>query len=131
MDMKPSAEHVKEYIHRQLQAHNTPYMANSKDYSFHLEQDDSIIAGIVAESVEDTVEVAYLYVDPAFRGAGLGRQLMKQVEDQAADDGMKRVFLNTYSFQAPGFYRKMGYRLLFAIEPCLGDHGQYFFEKEL
>lgn len=131
MDMKPSAEHVKEYIHRQLQAHNTPHMANSKDYSFHLEQDDSIIAGIVAESVEDTVEVAYLYVEPAFRGTGLGRQLMEQVENQAADDGMKRVFLNTYSFQAPGFYEKLGYRPVLELSPAFGIHSQTFFLKEL
>ena len=45
--------------------------------------------------------------------------------------GMERVLLNTYSFQAPGFYRAMGYDELLCIDPCFGKYSQHFFSKML
>lgn len=131
MEITRSDEKAQETVHQKLREFNRPFWGEKEDYSFHLEKDGQIIAGIVAFSTYDTVEVEYLFVQEDQRGKGIGSSLLHQVEEYARTDGKKRVLLNTYSFQAPGFYRKMGYRLLFAIEPCLGDHGQYFFEKEL
>ena len=47
------------------------------------------------------------------------------------DGCCKRVLLNTYSFQAPGFYRRMGYELLAQQNPCFGEYSQYYFTKNL
>lgn len=131
MEMKRSPEAVKEHIHRRLQAHNGPYMDGGRDYSFHIEEDGAVLGGIVAESVGDTLEVAYLYVEEAARGLGLGEALLRRAEAGAVRDGLRRVLLNTYSFQAPGFYRKMGYRQLFVLDPCFGPHSQSYFVKDL
>lgn len=49
----------------------------------------------------------------------------------AARDGMCRVLLNAYSFQAPEFYRKMGYRELFVLDTCFDGVRQHFFAKDL
>lgn len=131
MEIKPSSDAAKEYIHSQLQRYNANYMTEFRDYSFHMEESETIIAGIVAESVGDTVEVEFLYVDEAFRGRGLGARLLRRVEEEAKKDGMSRILLNTYSFQAPGFYEKMTYRKLFEISPCFGAQRQFYFIKEL
>ena len=131
MEMKRSPEAVREHIHRRLQAHNRPYMHGGRDYSFHIEEDGAVLGGIVAGSVGDTLEVAYLYVEEAARGRGLGEALLRRAEAEAVRDGLRRVLLNTYSFQAPGFYRKMGYRQLFETAPCFDTHRQFYFIKEL
>ena len=131
MKMIRSNEAVQEQIHQLLREYNRPFWGEKADYSFHAEKDGQIVAGIVASSTYDTVEVEYLFVQEDLRGQGIGSSLLRQVEEAAKRDGKSRVLLNTYSFQAPGFYQKMGYRLLFAIEPCLGEYGQYFFLKEL
>ncbi len=39
--------------------------------------------------------------------------------------------LNTFGFQAPGFYEKLGYRLVGSVEPSVGDYGHYYYAKEL
>lgn len=81
-------------------------MEDSGDYSFYIEEDGQIAAVIVASTVFDTVEIDYLCVAEEYRGHGYGEQLLNKVEKMAA---AKRIILNTNSFQAPNFYKKMGY----------------------
>ena len=129
MRMKPSSEKIEEWVHTQLQLHNQPYMEDSADFSWHVEEKGEVVAGIVAESVCDTVEVHYLFVKESCRGRGLGKKLLQAVEQKAKEAGMKRIRLNTYSFQAPAFYQKNGYRLLLKLDPAFGSCQKYFFEK--
>ncbi len=114
-----------------LQEYNAQYMEDSGDYSFYIEEDGHIAAGIVASAVFDTVEIDYLCVAEAYRGRGYGEQLLNKVGKIAAAKQIKRIILNTYSFQAPTFYKKMGYKQLFKITPAFKDYDQYYFIKEL
>jgi ribosomal protein S18 acetylase RimI-like enzyme len=61
-------------------------------------------------------ELQQLWIDPARRGGGLGRALMAGFEDEAARRGCDRVFLDTFDFQAPAFYRALGYRVVFELD---------------
>lgn len=131
MDILSSTQEQKEHIHRRLQAHNARFMARFADFSYHIEEKGEIVAGIVAESVGDTVEVAYLFVEEACRGRGLGKALLERVEAAAREAGMRRVLLNTYSFQAPGFYGRLGYREVLKLEPAFDRFSQSYFLKEL
>ena len=65
------------------------------------------------------------------RGTGLGGCILDQVEAAGARQGARRVELNTFSFQAPGFYEKRGYRRIGALEPAVGEYGHFFYAKEL
>lgn len=127
----PSSEEQKEYIHRRLQAYNASYMKDFADFSCHMEESGVIVAGIVAESVGDTVEVEFLFVEESYRGRGLGKALLERVETAAREQGMRRVLLNTYSFQAPGFYKKMGYHEAWKLDPAFNAVSQSYFVKEL
>jgi GNAT superfamily N-acetyltransferase len=127
----PSTEDESEAVHEMLRAYNRKFMREFGDYSFHIEDAGKIVAGIVAGSVFDTLEVEFLFVDENYRGKGLGRALIDHVEERAARDGLRRILLNTYSFQAPDFYRALGYEQLLKIEPCFGEYSQYFFMKRL
>ena len=131
MQLLHSSEEIKDYIHQRLQTYNIPYMNEYRDFSYHIEDAGSIIAGIVAESVSDTIEIHYLYVEEAHRNKGLGRLLLSTLEENGRKSGMKRILLNTYSFQAPEFYNKCGYKELFEINPCFGPHSQFYYVKTL
>ena len=117
--IRKSAESDSDAVHQQLRGYNRRFMRESCDYSYHISEQGRIVAGIVASSVLDALEVEYLFVDEAYRGRGLGGRLLEHVERLAAEHGIRRVLLNTYSFQAPDFYRKCGYKQLFAIDPAL------------
>ena len=127
----PSSEEQKEYIHKRLQAYNARYMKDFADFSCHIEENGAIVAGIVAESVGDTVEVEFLFVEDACRSRGLGKTLLERVETAAREQGMRRVLLNTYSFQAPGFYKRMGYHEALKLDPAFNTVSQSYFVKDL
>jgi GNAT superfamily N-acetyltransferase len=129
--VKPSSEALQEEVHRRLREYNRPFFRDQEDFSFHVERDGQIVAGIVAGSTYQTLEVEFLFVDEAYRGRGLGSLLLRTAEERARDAGIRHVLLNTYSFQAPGFYPKEGYTELFRIDNCLGPHSQHFFWKDL
>lgn len=126
-----STDADQELIHAKLRAYNHRFWRNTHDFSFHIEHDGKIIAGIVASATFETLEVEFLFVDEEFRGRGLGAQLLHTAEDRARAAGARHASLNTYSFQAPKFYPKQGYRQLFCVERCLGPYSQYFFWKDL
>ena len=131
MVFKNSSERDKEFIHECLQNYNAPFMRNYTDYSFHIEEDGEIIAGIVAASISDTIEIDYLYVEETHREKGFGSMLLSEIEARAKRAGIHRILLNTYSFQAPDFYRKNGFEEIFEINPCFDQYSQYYFIKNL
>lgn len=131
MEIRKGTDHTNEIIHQMLQTYNAQFMGEMKDYSYSIEEKERIAAGIVASSVFDTVEIDDLCVAEAYRNRGYGERLLQKVEGEARADQKKRILLNTYSFQAPAFYEKMGYRQLFKIAPALQEYAQCFYRKEL
>lgn len=131
LDIVKSDDNAREKVRAMLRAFNAPFAENFADYSFHISENGEIIAGIVAIGVCDALEIEFLFVNAAHRGKRLGSRLIRHVERLAAADGRKRALLNTYSYQAVGFYEKLGYTRLFAIDPCFGKHSQHYFIKEL
>lgn len=127
-----SNEHDNETIHQMLSDYNSQYFNNLKDYSFHIDDENGeMIAGIVAGSTYSTLEIEFLFVKEEYRNQGLGKKLISYVEGLAKSDGIEIILLNTYSFQAPDFYHSLGYRDLFAVDPCFSNYKQYYLIKKL
>ncbi|WP_064737401.1 GNAT family N-acetyltransferase [Bradyrhizobium sp. Ai1a-2] len=53
--------------------------------------------------------IELLYVAESGRRQGLGSRLLTAVENAAREQGCIGVWLTSYAFQAPGFYKKNGY----------------------
>ena len=70
-----------------------------------------VIGGLWGEIARDYLYIDLLFVPEAARGRGVGRSLMHQAEQEAVRRGCHAAWLSTYSFQAPGFYQKLGYRV--------------------
>lgn len=54
-------------------------------------------------------KVEMLFIDPAWRGRGLGRRLLEHALDEL---GATTVDVNEQNEQAVGFYRRMGFRVV-------------------
>jgi len=59
----------------------------------------------------ESCELKRLYVRPAFRGRGLGTQLVQQIIRDAREIGYKRLLLDTFPFlhSARRIYRRLGF----------------------
>jgi GNAT superfamily N-acetyltransferase len=79
--------------------------------AYALDDDGTVVGGCVASMVPiwHWLEIDTMWVDPGHRGSGLARRLLERVEDQARAAGCRWAKLNTWEFQAPGFYAACGY----------------------
>ncbi|MFF8291495.1 GNAT family N-acetyltransferase [Streptomyces sp. NPDC016309] len=53
--------------------------------------------------------VSMVWVREDRRGTGLGTRLLRAAEEEARRRGCDRVIVSSFSFQAPAFYRRLGY----------------------
>jgi GNAT superfamily N-acetyltransferase len=74
------------------------------------------IGGALARSWGEACELQQLWVDVEWRGKGLGSRLMGLVEAEAKARGCGLVYLDTFTFQAPEFYARLGYGVVCRIE---------------
>lgn len=114
-----------------LLAYNDQFIPPREDLSRQIRVDGRCVAGVIAHSRGDCAAVEILWVDPAFRGRGLGRALLERVEAEGRARGAARLVLDTFSFQAPRFYEKLGYRRFGQVEPYVNGYGRYYYVKTL
>jgi len=56
---------------------------------------------------------------------------LAQAEDEARKRGAKKAYLDTFSFQAPEFYKKYGYKVFGELKEFPPGHQRYYLTKEL
>lgn len=121
------------FIASQLRAYNAPFTV--RDFKllrvFARDANGSIIGGLLADTYWQYLEVHKLWVSEAHRNAGHASRLMNAAEDEARLRGCKHAFLDTFSFQALGFYQKLGYREFGRLEAFSGKHERYYLHKTL
>jgi len=92
---------------------------------------DEVVGGLLAGIWGGVLRVRILWVSEALRGRGFGRRLMETAERRAVERGCRHVFLDTFSFQAPGFYEKLGYETYAKAEDWPVGHAHHFLRKDL
>ncbi len=76
----------------------------------------AVEGGLWARSVYDWLFVELLAVPARLRGQGMGTRLMRRAEAVARERGCAGVWLDTFCFQAPGFYARLGYEPFGTLE---------------
>lgn len=71
-----------------------------------------------------------LFVDEKMRGQKLGSKLIMQIEEFARARGLTGVRMETWEFQARGFYEKLGYTVFGEIANCPPGVTEYHLKKE-
>jgi GNAT superfamily N-acetyltransferase len=95
-----------------------------------IRNEGEVVAGLAGETYCGWLFIRYLWVSEDLRGCGVGRELMARAEARARDRGCHSAWLDTFSFQAPGFYRKLGYEEFGRLD-YPPDHQRHFLRKRL
>lgn len=106
--------------------------AESEPLNLYVEDDSGeLLAGLVAETFGNWLEIEYLFVKEELRGQGIGSQLLQRAECEAKKRNCRFSFVNTYQFQAPAFYQKHDYQEVFTLKdyPCTGQ--RHYYQKDL
>ncbi len=106
--------------------------AESESLNLYIEDEHGrLLAGLVAETFGNWLEIEYLFVKEELRGQGIGSQLLQQAESEAKKRNCRFAFVNTYQFQAPAFYQKHGYQEVFTLKDYPYTGQRHYYQKEL
>ncbi|PYE85936.1 GNAT family N-acetyltransferase [Pseudoroseicyclus aestuarii] len=92
---------------------------------------ETYLGGLHARFMVDWVFVSLLATTEDARGQKVGSQLIEEIERLAREGGKIGVWLDTLSFQAPGFYAKQGYTEFGRIPDYPKGETHHFFAKRL
>lgn len=90
---------------------------------------EGIDGGLVAQIYWGWMTIEIVAVPERIRGTGFGRQLLEAAEAIAIEGGCTGAWVDTYSFQSPGFYEAMGYRPFGRLPDYPIGQSRIFFAK--
>ncbi|UCE00488.1 MAG: GNAT family N-acetyltransferase [Chloroflexota bacterium] len=93
--------------------------------------DQQVVGGLIGSTHYEWLQVDLMWVKEDLRGRGFGRRLLQFAEDEARRRGAKNAYLDTFSFQAPDFYKKHGYQVFGELRDFPPGHQRYYLTKQL
>ena len=112
-------------------AHASPPFKKERVCWQALEDTGHLVGVLTADILWDWVYIDELWVDQAFRSKGIGKMLMEKAEAYAIEQCTVGLWLWTQSWQAPEFYKKLGYREFTRFEDFPKGHARIGFRKQL
>jgi GNAT superfamily N-acetyltransferase len=93
--------------------------------------DHTVVGGLRGATYWGWLYVDLLWVADGLRGRGYGHRLLTLAEHEARQRGAKNAYLDTFSFQAPDFYRQHGYEVFGELRDFPQGSQRYFLKKQL
>ena len=88
-------------------------------------------AGLRGVTAYDWLFVIWLWVAEEHRRQGVGSRLLSDAETIARERGCGGCYLDTFSFQAPAFYERCGYREFGRLNDFPRGHSRIWLFKRL
>jgi GNAT superfamily N-acetyltransferase len=98
-----------------------------------LDASGHVLGGLIGRthSIPEWLEISIMWIEESARRSGLGRRLMEEAEHEARRRGCRYARVTTSGFQAPGFYKKLGFVPYGALENCPPGETVYYLWKQL
>jgi len=135
------------YIEPGIDAHREIQLLEDKIYEHNaaaLDKDDGhlfsrivkdenkqIIGGIAGWTWASACEITQLWVNEIARKKGLGKMLLDAAETEAKERGCLTILVRSYSFQAPHFYEKYGYKAELILNGFPNGHSYFILAKRI
>jgi ribosomal protein S18 acetylase RimI-like enzyme len=92
---------------------------------------NEIIGGLYGRSLWGTLEIKTFAVKPENRNDGIGKKLMLEAEKEALNRNCRFISLDTFSFQASGFYEKLGFKKIGTETDFPKGFEKYYYRKKI
>jgi ribosomal protein S18 acetylase RimI-like enzyme len=107
-------------------------ISDARDLAIVLrDSDGELVAGLYGWTWGLCCEVRTLWVHEQWRGRGVGTRLMTAAQREARARGATQMVLSTHSFQAPEFYRALGFEVVGEVEDYPIGHRSIYLRKRL
>ena len=105
---------------------------DAKGIGFVIRNEAGEMIGVAAGYTwSGTSELKQMWIDEAYRGRGYGRALLNAFVAEASCRGIRRIWVQSHDFQAPGMYEKAGFKRMVELEGWPEGHVNVILCKEL
>ena len=94
-------------------------------------EQNEIIGGLYGRSLWGTLEIKTFVVKTENRNEGIGRKLIEEAEKEAKIRNCRFISLDTFSFQAPVFYEKLGFEKIGTETDFPKGFEKYYYRKKI
>ncbi|MCX7205049.1 MAG: GNAT family N-acetyltransferase [Proteobacteria bacterium] len=125
---------VRQGIVAPLRAYNQSQTAPSEHRPLVIairDKEDQVIGGLWGYTHFGWLFTELLVVPEALRGQGIATTLLKQAEQEAILRGCHGAWLDTFEFQARGFYEQLGYSCFGELADYPKGFARFFMQKQL
>lgn len=95
------------------------------------DSNSSVVGGFWGRTAYGWLFTELLFVPRSLRGQGYGTRLMQRAEQEALARGCHSAWLDTFEFQAPAFYERLGYETFGQLENYPAPYARFFMQKRL
>lgn len=89
------------------------------------------IGGLAGRTSLGILFIDLVYLPPSLRGSGTGSRILAMAEEEGRRRGCSKAVLFTISFQAPEFYKKLGWQVFGEIAPKPPGATRIYLTKDL
>ncbi len=132
VDYKPKAED-NSFLRNKIVEFNTAILHEQASQFTVLAKNEQgdIIGGATVWEHSDAFYIDILWVDEEHRKNKIGSQLIQQIAEQALTKNIRKLFVDTFAFQAVDFYLKQGFIVIGKLENYLLGHDRIYLRKDL
>ncbi|MGE8555449.1 MAG: GNAT family N-acetyltransferase [Chryseobacterium jejuense] len=124
-------EAVSELLYQHNLKHTEKIDSINKPLEIIIQDNKQVVGGLYGRSIWGTLEIQKLAVSEEYKNRGLGRQLVHAAIEEARVRNCEYVALNTFSFQAPEFYEKLGFEKIGTEHDFPKGFEKYYYRKTL
>lgn len=95
------------------------------------DESEQIVGGLWGHTGYEWLFTQLLVVPSSQRGSGVGTKLVLMAESEAMRRGCIGAWLDTFEFQARGFYERIGYECFAELQNYPTGYSRYFLKKAL
>jgi len=95
------------------------------------DENREIVGGIAGWTWASACEITQLWVAENARKNGIGKMLLEAAEAEAKSNGCLTILVRSYSFQAPRFYEKYGYKAKLILNGFPEGYCYYILTKSI
>jgi ribosomal protein S18 acetylase RimI-like enzyme len=100
-------------------------------YAFALKEKGKVIGSIMGKTFFGALHIKYFFLEEDYRNKGYGSALIEKVLEKGKEMGCSFAYLETFNFQALGFYQKLGFTLEYTREGYHQGVAMHYLRKSL
>ena len=110
---------------------NLDFSTETINVQYVVLEGNQFIGGIFANIQYEYMFINRLFVDRKYRGNRIASKLMHVIEKEAIKRKISNLYLTTFEFQAAGFYKKHGYKVVMEVDDFPKGFKEYTLYKDI